>query len=216
MKKKVAASVKRSAAKPNKTIVVRIREKMSPKKTPAPQPKPAFNQDPGFAQAVQNYEAGLKAMQEHKFERAKGLLEKIIANGPRELADRARMHLSTCNQQLNEGANTFKSHEEHFDYAVSLLNAGQYDNARTHLEKILKQNPKADFAFYGMAVVDCLTGQVESSLKHLSEAIRMNPQNRFQARNDSDFQNMADDPRFTELLYPEPTDQPSGTDAKRR
>ncbi len=30
------------------------------------------------------------------------------------------------------------------------------------------------------------------------------------------FQNMADDPRFTELLYPEPTDQPSGNDAKRR
>jgi len=150
------------------------------------------------------------------FERAKGLLEKIIANGPRELADRARMHLSTCNQQLNEGANSFKSHEEHFDYAVSLLNSGQYDQARTHLEKILKQNPKADFAFYGMAVVDCLTGQVESSLKHLSDAIRMNPQNRFQARNDSDFQNMADDPRFTELLYPEPTDQPSGSDAKRR
>lgn len=216
MKKKVAASVKRSAAKPNKTSVVRIREKMSAKKTPAPQPKPAFNQDPAFAQAVQNYEAGLKAMQEHKFERAKGLLEKIIANGPRELADRARMHLSTCNQQLNEGANSFKSHEEHFDYAVSLLNSGQYDQARTHLEKILKQNPKADFAFYGMAVVDCLTGQVESSLKHLSDAIRMNPQNRFQARNDSDFQNMADDPRFTELLYPEPTDQPSGIDAKRR
>jgi hypothetical protein len=54
MKKKVAASVKRSAAKPNKTSVVRIREKMSAKKTPAPQPKPAFNQDPAFAQAVQN------------------------------------------------------------------------------------------------------------------------------------------------------------------
>jgi hypothetical protein len=27
---------------------------------------------------------------------------------------------------------------------------------------------------------------------------------RFQARNDSDFQNLAEDPRFTELLYPDP------------
>ena len=216
MKKKVAASVKRSRPKPNKRNVLAKSKVMTAKKPSAPPPKLTFKQDPGFAQAVQNYEAGLKAMQEHKFERAKGLLEKIIANGPRELADRARMHLSTCNQQLNDGANTFKSHEEHFDYAVSLLNSAQYDLARTHLEKILKQNPKADFAFYGMAVVDCLTGQVESSLKHLSDAIRMNPQNRFQARNDSDFQNMADDPRFTELLYPEPTDQPSGSDAKRR
>lgn len=181
---------------------------MSAKKPPGPQSRPAFKEDPNFAQAVQNYEAGLKAMQERKFERAKGLLEKVISNGPRELADRARVYLSSCNQQLNEGSANFKTHEEHFDYAVSLLNSGQLEQARSHLEKILKQNPKADFAFYGMAVVDCLTGQVESSLKNLGEAIRLNPQNRFQARNDSDFQNMADDPRFTELLYPEPGDPP--------
>lgn len=156
-------------------------------------------------------------MQEHKFEKAKVLLEKLIATGPRELADRARMHLNNCNQQLNEASATFKTHEEHFDYAVSLMNAGQYDQARTHMEKILKQNPKADFAYYGMAVVECLSAQVESSLKNLSEAIRLNPQNRFQARNDSDFQNMADDPRFTELLYPEPSDPPpASAEVKKR
>lgn len=217
MKKKVAASVKRSAAKLEKTKAIRNRKTMSVKKPPAPQQKPALKEDPVFAQAVQNYEAGLRAMQERKFEKAKGLLEKIIAGGPRELADRARLHLNTCNQQLSEASSSFKTHEEHFDYAVSLINAGQYDEARTHLERILKQNPKADFAYYGMAVVECLTAQVESSLKNLSEAIRLNPQNRFQARNDSDFQNMADDPRFTELLYPEPTDlPPSGPEAKRR
>lgn len=181
---------------------------MSAKKPTPLQAKPVLKDDPGFAQAVQNYEAGLKAMQERKFERAKGMFEKVISSGLRELADRARIYLSSCNQQLNEGAATFKTHEEHFDYAVSLLNSGQYDQARTHLEKILKQDAKADFAFYGMAVVDCLTGQVEGSLKNLNEAIRLNPQNRFQARNDSDFQNMADDPRFTELLYPEPSDPP--------
>ena len=189
---------------------------MSAKKTPPPQQKPALKEDPAFAQAVQNYEAGLKAMQEHKYEKAKGLLEKIIAGGPRELADRARVHLSSCNQQLNEASANFKTAEEHFDYAVSLMNAGQYDQARTHMEKILKQNPKADFAHYGMAVVDCLSGHVESSLKNLVEAIRLNPQNRFQARNDSDFQNMADDPRFTELLYPEPTELPPGSEPKKR
>lgn len=208
MKKKVAASVKSSAAKPLIAKVVRNKNKMSAKKSTPSQPKAILKDDPVFAQAVQNYEIALKAMQERKFERAKGLLEKVISGGPRELADRARMYLSSCNQQLNEGSATFKTHEEHFDYAVSLLNSGQLDQARAHLEKILKQNPKADFALYGMAVVDCLTGQVESSLKNLGEAIHLNPQNRFQARNDSDFQNMADDPRFTELLYPEPSDPP--------
>jgi len=206
MKKKLAAGVKRSAAKVQKTNAVRKQKSMSAKKSPSPQKKSPLHEDPAFTQAVQNYEAGLKAMQERKFEKAKAMFEKILSGGSRELADRARMHLNTCNQQLASGATSFKTQEEHFDYAVSLMNAGQYDSARDHMEKILKQNSRADFAFYGLAVVDCLTGQVESSLKNLSEAIRLNPQNRFQARNDSDFQNMADDPRFTELLYPEPGD----------
>jgi len=189
---------------------------MSGKKTPAPQQKPTFKEDPGFAQAVQNYETALRAMQEHKFEKAKALLEKIIAGAQMALIDRARVHLNLCNQQLAGVSTSFKTHEEHFDYAVSLMNSGQFDQSRGHMEKILKQNAKADFAYYGMAVVDCLTGQVESSLKNLSEAIRLNPQNRFQARNDSDFQNMADDPRFTELLYPEPTDPPPSSSEQRK
>ena len=214
MKKRVAASVKRSSAKPKKSKILKRKKTMTAKKSIAPQPKPGFQQDPAFAQAVLNYENALKAMQEHKFEKAKPLLEKIIASGPRELGDRARLHLKTCTQQLANSATTFKTQEEHYDYAVSLMNAGQYDQSRIHLEKILKQNSKADFASYGLALLDCLTGQVESSLKNLSEAIRLNPQNRFQARNDSDFQNMADDPRFTELLYPEPTDPPP-SDKKR-
>ena len=41
-------------------------------------------------------------------------------------------------------------------------------------------------------------------MRHLDEAIRLNPSLRFQARNDSDFQNLAEDPRFTEMLYPDP------------
>jgi tetratricopeptide (TPR) repeat protein len=216
MKKKLAGSVKRSPAKPLKPQSIRTRTTMPGKKPPAPPQKSTFREDPGFAQAVQNYEAATKAMQEHKFEKAKGLLEKILAAGQRELMDRARVHLNLCNQQLAGSATSFKTNEEHFDYAVSLMNSGQFDQARSHIEKILKTNPKADFAYYGMALVDCLTGQVESSLKNLGESIRINPQNRFQARNDSDFQNMADDPRFTELLYPEPADLPPSTPDQRK
>jgi hypothetical protein len=69
---------------------------------------------------------------------------------------------------------------------------------------LLKQSPKTDFVIYGLAALDCLTGHVEDSLKHLDEALRLNPSLRYQARNDSDFHNLAEDPRFTELLYPDP------------
>jgi tetratricopeptide (TPR) repeat protein len=166
--------------------------------------------DPKYTQAVQNYESGLKAMQEHKFEKAKSLFQKVMASGPRELVDRTAVHLNTCNQRMARSTTSFKTPEEHYDYAVSLMNIGDYVGAREHLEKILKQNSKADYAVYGLSVLNCLTGHYEESLKGLAEAIRLNPGNRFQARNDSDFQNLADDPRFTELIYPEVDEVPKG------
>src|SRR3984885_14083668 len=172
-------------------------QKTAPKKTVA--------DDPQYKQALQSYEAGLRAMQEHKFDKAKPLFQKVAAGPNRELADRANVHLSACNQHSERTTTTqFKTTEEHFDYAVSLMNVGDYVSAREHLEKLAKQAPKADYVTYGIAALDCLTGHVEDSLRRLEEALRANPQLRFQARNDSDFQNLAEDPRFTELLYPDP------------
>ncbi|PYX95146.1 MAG: hypothetical protein DMG71_10295 [Acidobacteria bacterium] len=168
-----------------------------------PAAKKALGDDPHFAQAVQNYEAGLRALQEHKYEKAKSLLQKVLS-GPKEVVDRASVHLNTCNHHLERVSSQFKSPEEHFDFAVSLMNVGDYVGAREHIEKLLKQVPKADYVLYGLAALDCLTGHVEDALKHLDEAIRQNSSLRFQARNDSDFQNLAEDPRFTELLYPDP------------
>jgi tetratricopeptide (TPR) repeat protein len=173
-------------------------QKATPKKASVPE-------DPRVAQALQNYEAGLRALQEHKFEKAKPLFQKVLAGPSKELTDRASVHLSICNQHLERSTATqFKSVEEHYDYAVSLMNVGDYVTAREHIEKLLKQAPKTDFVVYGLAALDCLTGHVEGSLKHLEEALRLNAGLRYQARNDSDFHNLAEDPRFTELLYPDP------------
>ena len=181
-------------------------QKANPKKT-------ALADDPRVTQALQNYEAGLRALQEHKYEKAKPLFQKVLAGPTKELTDRAAVHLSICNQHLERSTATqFKSVEEHYDYAVSLMNVGDYVTAREHIEKLIKQSPKTDFVVYGLAALDCLTGHVEDSLKHLDEALRLNASLRFQARNDSDFHNLAEDPRFTELLYPDPAADLSSTD----
>jgi tetratricopeptide (TPR) repeat protein len=160
--------------------------------------------DPQLTQLLQSYEAGLRAMQEHKYDKAKTLLQKVVAGTNRELADRAAVHMTACNQQLERGTTQFKTTEEHYDFVVSLINLGDYVSAREHLDKLSKQVPKADYVAYGLAALDCLTGHVEDSLKNLGRAITLNPTLRFQARNDSDFQNLSEDPRFTELLYPDP------------
>ena len=56
--------------------------------------------DPRVGQALQNYEAGLRALQERKFEKAKPLFQKVLAGPSKELADRAAVHLNACNQHL--------------------------------------------------------------------------------------------------------------------
>src|SRR5882724_8447747 len=115
-----------------------------------PTAKKSIADDPRVAQAMQNYETGLRAMQEHKFDKAKTHLQKLNGGASKELADRAAVHLSTCNQHLDMVTNQFTSPEEHFDYAVSLMNVGDYVQAREHLDKLHKQTPKADYVIYGL------------------------------------------------------------------
>jgi len=175
---------------------------MAPKATTK---KQAAAEDPRHAQAVRSYEEGLRALQEHKFEKAKASLQKVLGGPDKSLVDRAQVHIAACDQHLETTTLHFKTAEEHFDYAISLMNTGDYDAAREHLDKLMKQDPKPDYVLYGLAALDCLTGHIEDSLKTLNEAIQANPALRFQARNDNDFQNLAEDPRFTELLYPDPS-----------
>jgi tetratricopeptide (TPR) repeat protein len=202
MKKKATENVKGSSSK-------------SIKAKSLPRPAAGFEQsgrgarpmkvseDPRFSQAVQNYEAGLKALQGHKYDKAKSYFEKVVAGPSPELADRASVHLHSCNQQMSRASNTFKTPEEQYDYAVSLMNLGDYVTARENFDLLTRNSPKLDFIWYGMAALNCLTGHFPEALSDLGESIRLNPSNRYQARNDSDFKNLADDPRFTELLYPD-------------
>ncbi len=113
------------------------------------------------------------------------------------------MYLSTCQRQLEKSNLTFSTPEEHYDYAISQLNTGYYEEARDQFNNILASNPDADYAFYGLALLDAITAHTQECLDNLARAIELNPKNRLQARADNDFQSMADDPRFTELLYPE-------------
>jgi tetratricopeptide (TPR) repeat protein len=149
------------------------------------------------------YEAALKLMQAGKYDKAHEAFTKMLESAPQDLADRIRMYISACVAQIHKGTTSFQTHEERYDYAISLLNQGNYEDARQHLKEILLKEKSADYAFYGLALLASLTGDHDTCIEHLTEAIRLNNQNRLQARLDSDFDGVAEDPRFTELLYPE-------------
>jgi tetratricopeptide (TPR) repeat protein len=164
---------------------------------------PPASADGSRARTLALYEAALRLMQDGKYDKAHTAFNQMLASSPADLAERIRMYINACLQQVSKGKTQFLSHEERYDYAISLLNNGNYEDARAQLKQILAGNKQADYAFYGLAVLASMTGDSHTCLEHLTEAIRLNAKNRIQARADSDFQDMADDPRFTELLYPE-------------
>ena len=111
-------------------------QKTTAKKAPA--------EDPRYTQAVQNYEAGLRAMQDRKFEKARTHLQKVL-DGPKELADRARVHLRIVEQRMaKQPAPSVRTPEEHYQAGVAMMNLGRWDEARDHLLRARKLAPKAD------------------------------------------------------------------------
>ena len=157
----------------------------------------------GVGPVFQHYEAAVLLLQQGKYEKALTALEKLLPDAPAEIQDRCRMYITTCKRQLHGRVRSFPTPEEHYNFAISLLNTGYYEEAREQLNQVLNDHPGADYAFYGLAVLESITGRAQDCLSNLARAIELNPKSRLQARVDNDFQNMADDPRFTELLYPE-------------
>ena len=175
----------------------------SRKKAPIPAVKQGTHPPTGTGPVFQHYQAAVQLLQQGRFEKALAAFEKLLIEAPPEIKERCRMYLNTCQRQLERPKLAFPTPEEHYDYAVSQLNTGYFEEARDQFNSIVAEHPHADYAFYGLALLDAITGHAQDCLRNLSRAIALNPKNRFQARADNDFQSMVDDPRFTELLYPE-------------
>ena len=157
----------------------------------------------GVAPVLQGYNAAVQLLQQGKFDKALAAFEKLDADGPAELRERCRMYATACRRQMQQSRRSFLTPEEHYDFAISRLNTGDYEEARDEFAAILSAHPQADYVYYGLAVLEAMLGRTQECLDSLAQSIEMNPRNRVQARVDNDFQSMLDDPRFTELLYPE-------------
>ncbi len=156
-------------------------------------------------EALGAYGAALQHMQSGRFDEALAGFEALGDGTPPEVRERALVYHQACRRQIEQQRGELRFHtlSEQYDYAVACINNGDYEEARDQLEAILTADDRLDYVHYGLAMLHGTTGQAEGCLHHLERAIDLNPHCRVQARSDVDFRPMADDPRFTELLYPE-------------
>ena len=156
--------------------------------------------DAQIVAALKNFETAGRYFQKGNFERAREIFEKLVDSAPHDVADRARIHLRACEQRLGRSAPAPKTAADYYDLGIAALNARNLGSAVELLNKADKLEPNKDYVRYALAAAHALQSNTEAALEHLKAAITLRSESRFQARQDEDFQSLASDPRFRNLL----------------
>lgn len=188
-----SAPVRRSAA-------VEKTQPIAPPPAPAP-PSPAPRK-PGFYEAVAIYERGVQALQRHDYSAAADQFRAVIERYPeeRELLERARLYLRVCERETERQAAPPQSSGDHVYAATVALNSGDHAGALGHLQRALTADANNDHAHYIMAAALSLRGRREEALEHLQRSIALNPENRSQARQDPDLENIRNHEGFRAVI----------------
>jgi tetratricopeptide (TPR) repeat protein len=164
-------------------------------------PPPAL---PSGAKTQYNaFERAIQLLHKRSYREAKEMFEKARIGPNLEIAVNAATHVRMCERRLAAPLPEPKSAEEHYNYAIALLNLRNLEEARRHVEIALKMEPRADHVHYAMCVCMALSGDAQGAYDSLKRAIELQPRNRMVARQDSDLESVSNQPRFSRLFYPE-------------
>ena len=131
------------------------------------------------------------------------MFEKLANTANYELAERARVYLSVCQKRTAHTKIDLKTAEDYYNTGIRLANQGDAQGALNYLLEALKLDPNCDYIYYAVATSHAVGENSDGALEYLQKAIQINVKNRILAQKDPDFSFIEEDPRFTELLYPE-------------
>ncbi|MGA2136304.1 MAG: hypothetical protein ABSH50_28780 [Bryobacteraceae bacterium] len=161
---------------------------------PAPDPK---------ARQMESFEEGMRHFHARQYQRARDIFLAAQQGADRAVAHRAGLHARMCERRLSTPGIVLNTPEEHYNYAVTLINSRDLAGAQKHLREALETNPAADHVLYALAACQSLAGDSQAAYENLKRAIDLQPRNRLAARQDPDFAAMADHQAFARLLYPD-------------
>ena len=161
-------------------------------------------QAPGITKSLdkqqQHYEEGVRLFHAKIFDRAGSFFQRATQGPNRTLAHHAQVHFQICQKRMQPQEVKLTTAEDHYNYAVTLINARRLKEAAEHLELALRMAPKGDHLHYALAATQALQGNPQAAYEKLRAAIELRPQNRILARSDPDFSGILDYPPIALLL----------------
>jgi len=153
--------------------------------------------------AVELFEKALKSLNKKDFDRARDLLDQLIENHPdeRDVVERARAYRTICDRSLDRRPSRPKTFEDLLKYGIYHHNRGEYQEALKFLNQAAEIHPRNEHVLYCVAAAAARAGDTAIALKALRSAIAASPSNRAQARSDSDFDGLRENPDFVALVH---------------
>ena len=151
---------------------------------------------------VQLYEKAMKLFHARDFQKAQALYKQAAGGPSRDVAHSARAHLRICEQRLAGPELRLETAEDHYNYAISLINRRQLGAAEEHLRQALRDSPGGDHIHYALSLARGLGGDMQGAAEHMRRAIELHPRNRSLARSDPDFAEISQRSPLREILYP--------------
>jgi len=148
-----------------------------------------------FAQAMRSFSAG-------RYEEARALFDRAAAGPLSGVNESAQSYARMCAKRLEQQQPKAETPEEHYDLAISLINAGRLAEARHHLELAVATRPNAHF-LYALALAEGLLHSFDAAAAHLRRAIEADPALRSSVRSDPDFHPLLHNPLIREVLQRE-------------
>src|ERR1700691_1153659 len=152
---------------------------------------------------MESFEEGMRLFHARKFQHAREVFLRAMGGPDRARTHRAGLHARMCEQRLESAGPVLNTPEEHYNYAITLINSRDLAGAKDHLRAALDANPTAEHVLYALAACQSLGGDLQAAYENLKRAIDLQARNRLAARQDPDFAAMAEHPAFIRLLYPD-------------
>jgi tetratricopeptide (TPR) repeat protein len=155
-------------------------------------------------EAVRVFEAGMEALQRHRYADAAEAFNALVRGFPAEraLLDRARVYLDLCERELRRRPAQPTTPEERLTAATAALNDGDEARAEGLVQGVLAEQPDQDLALYLSAAIHARRGRRDEALAGLRQALALRPDVAAQATLDSDFDSLHDCEAFHALTAP--------------